>query len=60
MKQKIRIVVSVLLVLAAIGIAVYNFTEEKQIACMASIVAVVGTVVILVKEIYVLKKKKSE
>ena len=56
MEQKIRIVVSVLLVLAAIGIAVYNFTEDKQIACMASIVAVLGTVAILVKEVYMLKK----
>ena len=56
MQQKIRIVVSVLLVLAAIGIAIYNFIEDKQIACIASIVAVLGTVAILVKEIYVSKR----
>ena len=56
MKQKIRFVIDVLLVLAAIAITNYNFVTERQIAYFASIVAVFGTVAILVKDIYKAKK----
>ena len=58
MKQKIRFGVEVLLVVAAITVAIYNFGVERQIAYLASIVAVCGTVAILIKDIY--KAKKSE
>ena len=57
MKQKIRFVIEVLLVLAAITITIYNFGTERQIAYFASIVAVCGTVAILIKDIYKAKKK---
>lgn len=57
MKQKIRFVIEVLLVLAAITITIYNFGTERQIAYFASIVAVCGTLAILVKDIYKTKKK---
>lgn len=57
MKQKIWFGIEVLLVIAAIVVAIYNFRSERQIAYMASIVAVCGTVAILVKDIYKAKRK---
>ena len=56
MKEKIRFGFEVLLVLAAIVIAIYNFGSERQIAYLASIVAVCGTVAILIKDICKAKK----
>lgn len=58
MKQKIRFGIEVLLVIAAIVVAIYNFRSERQIAYLASIVAVCGTLAILVKDIYKAKKNK--
>ena len=57
MKQKIRFGIEVLLVIAASVVAIYNFGSARQIAYFASIVAVCGTVAILVKDIYKAKKK---
>lgn len=58
MKQKIRFGIEVLLIVAAIVVAIYNFGTERQIAYFASIVAVCGTIAILVKDIYKSKKNK--
>lgn len=58
MKQKIRFGIEVLLIVAAIIVAIYNFGTERQIAYFASIVAVCGTIAILVKDIYKAKKNK--
>ena len=57
MKEKIRFGFEVLLVIAAIVIAIYNFGSGRQIAYLASIVAVCGTVAILIKDICKAKKK---
>lgn len=57
MKQKIRFGIEVLLIVAAIVVAIYNFGTERQIAYFTSIVAVCGTVAILIKDIYKAKKK---
>ena len=57
MKQKIRYGIEILLIVAAIVVAIYNFRVERQIAYFASIVAVCGTVVILIKDIYKAKKR---
>ena len=57
MKQKIRFGIEVLLTLAASVVAIYNFSSERQIAYLASIVAVCGIVAILAKDIYKVKKK---
>ena len=57
MKQKIRFGIEVLLVVAAIAVTVYNFSTERQIVYCSSIIAVCGTVAILVKDIYKAKKK---
>ena len=51
MKQKIRYAIEILLVIAAIAVAIYNFVTDRQIAYLASIIAVCGTVAILVKDI---------
>lgn len=58
MRQKIRLGIEVLLVLAAIVITIYNFSNDKKVAYMASIVAVLGTVAILAKDIYKGKNNK--
>ena len=57
MKPKIRFGIEVLLVLAAIVVAIYNLGVERQIAYFTSIVAVCGTVALLVKDICKAKKK---
>lgn len=57
MKQKIWFGIEVLLIVAAIVVAIYNFGTERQIAYLASIVAVCGTVAILMKDIYKAKMK---
>ena len=58
MKQKMRFGMEVLLIVAAVAVTIYNFMTEKQTAYATSIVAVCGTVAILVKEIYKSKKEK--
>lgn len=57
MKQRIRFGFEVLLVIAAIAVAIYNFGTEREVTYLASIVAVCGAVAILVKEICKAKKK---
>ena len=57
MKQKIRFGIEVLLVIAAIVVAIYNFGSGRQITYWASIGAVCGTVGIWVKDIYKEKRK---
>ena len=57
MKQKIRFGIEVLLIVAAVVVEIYNFGTERKIAYLASIVAVCGTVAILIKDIYKAKKK---
>ena len=58
MKQNFRFGIEVLLVVAAIAVTIYNFSIDRQVTYMASIVAVFGTVTILVKDIYKAKKNK--
>ena len=57
MKQKIRYVIEILLVIAAIVAAVYNLATDRQIAYLASIIAVCGTMAILIKELYKARDK---
>ena len=58
MKLKHRIVFEILLVIAAIAIFVYNFSMQREIAYIASIVAVCGTIAFLIKDIIKLKRDK--
>lgn len=57
MKLKIRLGIETLLVIAAIVVAIYNFSIGRTITYFASIVAVLGTVAIVIKDIYNVKKK---
>lgn len=56
MKLKCRIVIDILLVIAAIVAFIYNFSMQREIAYIASIVAVGGTITILIKDFLKLKK----
>lgn len=60
MKQRIRFGIEVFLIVAAVAVTIYNFMTERQTTYVASIVAVCGTVAILVKEIYQSKKEKEK
>ena len=56
MKLKHKIIFEILLVIAAIAVFIYNFLMQREIAYIASIVAVCGTIIILIKDIVKLKK----
>ena len=58
MKLKHRIVFEILLVTAAIAVFVYNFSMQREISFIASIVAVCGTIALLIKDIVKLKRNK--
>lgn len=56
--KTIRFVIEILLITAAVLVMLYNFSIGNRIAYSASIVAVCGTVAILVRDIYKTKKEK--
>lgn len=58
MKLKYKIVIEVLLVIAAIAVFVYNFSMQREIVYISSIVAVCGTIALLAKDIVKLRKDK--
>ena len=55
---KLRIALEILLVGLAVIIAISNFSNGRRITYFASIVAVCGTLVFLVVDIYRIKKNK--
>lgn len=58
MKLKHRIVFEILLVIAAIAVFFYNFSMQREIVYISSVVAVCGTIAILVRDIIKLKRSK--
>ena len=58
MKLKHRIVFEILLVIAAISVFIYNFSTQREIAYIASIVTVCGAIILLVRDIVKLKRVK--
>ena len=58
MKLKYRIVFEILLVIAAIAVFIYNYSTQREIAYIASIVAVCSAAAFLMKDIVKLKKNK--
>ena len=58
MKLKHKIVIEILLVIAAIAVFIYNFSMHREIAYIASVVAVCGTIAFLIKDIVKLKRDK--
>lgn len=51
-KITVRFIIEILLVIAAVAVAVNNFFAGRTITYMASIIAVCGTIAILVRDIY--------
>lgn len=58
MKLKYRIVFEILLVIVAMAVFIYNFSIQREIAYIASIVAVGGTIALLTKDIVKAKRDK--
>ena len=58
MKMKRRIVFEILLVIAAISVFVYNLSSQRDIQYIPSVIAVCGTITILVRDIVKLKRDK--
>ena len=58
MKLKHKIVIEILLVIAAIAVFIYNFFMQREIAYIASVVAACGTIAFLIKDIVKWKKNK--
>lgn len=58
MKLKYRIAFEILLVVAAIAVFIYNFSMQREIVYISSVVAVCGTIAILVRDIVKLKRDK--
>ena len=58
MKKTIKIIIAVLLVIAALVVAFYNFFSERTVTYFASIVAACGTVAILISIIF--KSQKND
>lgn len=58
MNLKYRIVFEILLAAAAIAVLIYNFSMQRETAYMASVVAVCGTIAILIRDIVKLKKDR--
>lgn len=56
MSNRCKIIFEILLVIVAISVLIYNFYYQREIVYMASIVAVCGTIIILVRDILKLKK----
>lgn len=58
MKSKYRILIAVLLAIAAIAALIFNLSAQKEILYLASAAAVCGTILILIKEIAQTKNGK--
>lgn len=58
MKLNHKIAIEILLVIAAIAIFIYNFSTQREIVYISSIVAVCGTIAMLIKDIVKWKKDK--
>lgn len=51
MKSKYRILIAIMLAIAAFAALIFNLSAQKEILYLASIAAVCGTILILIKEI---------
>lgn len=57
MKQKGRLIIEILLVIGAIAVCIYNFSMQREITYIASVVAVCGTIALLGKDLAKRRKK---
>ena len=58
MRLKFKIAFDILLILASLTILIYNFSAQRRIVYLSSVIAVCGTTAFLVRDIMVLKQKK--
>ena len=58
MSNRCKIIFEIMLVIVAISVLIYNFYYQREIVYMASIVAVCGTIIILVRDILKLKNRE--
>lgn len=58
MKLKHRIVFEILLVIAAIAVFIYNFSMQREVVYISSVVTVCGTIALLVRDVVNLKRSK--
>ena len=58
MKLKVRLAIDILLVIAAVVIFAYNFSAQRTINYISSVVAVCGTIALLVRDVVELKREK--
>ena len=56
MKLKFRIACEILLVIAAIAVFIYNLSVQRDIQYIPSVIAVCGTISLLVRDIVKLKR----
>ena len=56
-QSKLKIAFDILLVIAAICVFAYNFSMQRKITYIASVVAVCGTIALLVRDIVELKNR---
>lgn len=60
MKTKYRIILEIVLVIAAIVVFIYNFSMQRKIAYISSIVAVCGTIIILIRDVIKSRDKNAD
>lgn len=58
MKLKYRILFEILLLIVAIAVFIYNFSMKREIVYISSVVAVCGTITLLIRDIVKLKRDK--
>jgi uncharacterized membrane protein YhfC len=57
MNRKVRIYIAIILVILALAVLIWNFVNDRKTTFLASIIALLGTIAILVKEIYQTKNR---
>ena len=57
MNRKVRIYIAIILVILAVAVLIWNFVNDRKTTFLASIIALLGTIAILVKEIYQTKNR---
>ena len=58
MKLKRKVIFDILLAIAAIAVFIYNFSVQRKIAYISSVVAVCGTLAFLIRNIVKLRRDK--
>lgn len=57
-EMKIKIIIDIVLVIVSILVFIYNFSLQREVTYMASVVAVCGTSIYLLRDIIKVRKCK--